>query len=600
VSELNKYQILNLVAKGGTAVLYRAVQTSLDRVVAVKKLHQHLTEDENFTRRFILEAKAAASLDHENIVKIIDFGTDDDGYHMVMEFIEGESFRGILDKWKQLPPDIALAVAYRVCQGLEHAHAKGIVHRDIKPGNVMLTRNGRIKITDFGLAKLTQQTTQHTAANSILGTPLYMSPEQAFGESVDQRSDLFSLGTMLYEMITGIQPFRDEHYMGVIQNIINKNAPHPSKFDVEMPVDVQSILSKSMNKSREARFQSAGQFKKAIEKVLGLRILKESQESLRQLLNTDGETLILPRTLVSQKRRRRIRRGFVTALVTTMVFGAAGMGYTLAPERVHDEAQNVVSWFENAIESRTQTRPEMNASNTMGAADAYLSTLVPDSTSANPSGDHSSVISDTAAVVPPPAGAEVAATQAALATTKPDSTPVKTTPIYPPTVAVPPTPTQPVQTPEPEPVEKPVQVRKGWLSITATPSVDVYIDGMYRGDASPGLQVELTSGRHRLECEKPGHVKYEETVHITAGEFSTRRILLKKLQGRLNISTMAGAEVYVDGKLIGVTPLRKALELDAGTHQVTVKKAGFNVWSNQITVNGDETLPLSIILSPLY
>jgi serine/threonine-protein kinase len=242
----------------------------------------------------------------------------------------------------------------------------------------------------------------------------------------------------------------------------------------------------------------------------------------------------------------------------------------------------------------------MNASNTMGGADTYLSALVSDSTSAKPNGDSSSVSVDTAAAAPPPTVAGTAPTQPALATAEPDSTPMKTTPIYPPTVAVPPTATQLEKTAEPEPVKEPEQVRKGWLSITATPSVDVYIDGMYRGDASPSLPVELTSGRHRLECEKPGHVTYEETVHITAGEFSTRRIMLTKLQGHLSISTMAGAEVYVDGKLIGVTPLRRALELDAGTHQVTVKKAGFNVWSNQITVNGDETLPLSIILSPLY
>ena len=169
MSDGKNYQIANLIAQGGTAVLYKAIQTSLDRVVAVKKLHQHLTQDENFTRRFILEAKAAASLDHENIVKIIDFGIEDGTYFMVMEYIDGESFRDILDKWKQLPHDAALTVTYQVCQGLEHAHTKGIVHRDIKPGNVMLTETGRVKITDFGLAKLTQ------VPSSIYSSLLYSS-----------------------------------------------------------------------------------------------------------------------------------------------------------------------------------------------------------------------------------------------------------------------------------------------------------------------------------------------------------------------------------------------------------------------------------------
>ena len=308
MSDVKNYQILELVATGGTAVLYKAVQTSLDRVVAVKKLHHHLTTDENFTRRFILEAKAAASLDHENIVKIIDFGVEDGTYMMVMEFIEGESFRDILDKWKQLPANFALAVCHQVCMGLEHAHAKGIIHRDIKPGNVMLTRMGRVKITDFGLAKLAQEQTQHTAANSILGTPLYMSPEQAFGESVDQRSDLFSLGTMLYESLTGCQPFYGENYMGVIQNIIHQNAPNPARFGVDLPSGVEAILLRAMHKNRDNRFQSAREFRQAIEKHMGLEALKDATENLRSLLAADGATMVLPKTERARNQKKRLRR----------------------------------------------------------------------------------------------------------------------------------------------------------------------------------------------------------------------------------------------------------------------------------------------------
>ena len=313
------YKIIKLVEKGGTAELYKAIQTSLDRVVAVKKLHHHLTEDENFTRRFSLEAKAAASLDHDNIVKIIDFGAEAGVHHIIMEFIEGESLHSIINRWRQIPVDVSLAIVCDVLKGLEHAHAKGIVHRDIKPGNIMLTQGGRVKITDFGLAKLTQSATQHTAENSILGTPLYMSPEQAYGENVDHRSDLFSLGTMLYEMITGVQPFRDETYMAVIQNILKKNAPHPSKFNIEIPTAVQSLLSRAMNKSREGRFQSASDFRKAIEKYMGLGALKDASESLRYLLATDGATMLLPKTIRHRKRETRIRRGFGVALTLTML-----------------------------------------------------------------------------------------------------------------------------------------------------------------------------------------------------------------------------------------------------------------------------------------
>jgi serine/threonine protein kinase len=160
-----KYKVIQTVASGGTAVMFKAVQTSLDRVVAVKRLHQHLTNDENFTNRFILEAKAAASLDHENIVHVIDFGREGDNYQLVMEYVEGESLSEILERWRPIKYDLALAIVRQICLGLDHAHAKGIVHRDIKPGNVMLTPFGRVKITDFGLAKLTQSNTSQTAAN---------------------------------------------------------------------------------------------------------------------------------------------------------------------------------------------------------------------------------------------------------------------------------------------------------------------------------------------------------------------------------------------------------------------------------------------------
>jgi serine/threonine protein kinase len=599
VSITEKYQIIKLVAKGGTAVLYSAVQTSLDRVVAIKKLHQHLTEDENFTRRFVLEAKAAASLDHDNIVKIIDFGIEDNGYIMVMEFIEGESLRGILDKWKQLTPETSLAIAYEVALGLEHAHSKGIVHRDIKPGNIMLTRSGRVKITDFGLAKLTQQASQHTAADSILGTPLYMSPEQAFGETVDHRSDLFSLGTTLYEMLTGAQPFRDEHYMAVIQNIIKKNVPHPSKFNVEIAAPVQSILSKAMNKSREARYQSAGDFRKAIEKYLGLTELKKATENLRFLLKTDGDTLVLRKTASGHRRQKQLRGGFVAAFAVTVLIGAAGFGYTYGPETLQTKMEGIVTWLDEKNPFPLGEGSQLSDL-VGGPMQLYDSIPGPDSSGLSALTRARTLAGDAAAadtlrrvVADPPVEKTAPANLPA-----PSNTPV-TKPFAEPA----PKPTEvAAQTDDPKPaeVEKRPEVKKGWLSVTADPWAEVYIDGVYHGDTPPPLRVELTRGAHRVECRNPGYKGYAETVQITAGELSNRRVILKKLKGSIRVATMAGAEVYVDGVIIGVTPLAGPIDLDAGTHQVTVKKLGFNTWNNQVTVVVDQELPLSITLSPSY
>ncbi|MFQ5511674.1 MAG: protein kinase [Candidatus Krumholzibacteriia bacterium] len=588
------YQILNLVASGGTAVLHKAIQTSLDRVVAIKQLHPHLTEDDNFTRRFILEAKAAASLDHDNIVKIIDFGTEDGTYYMVMEFIEGDSLRDILDRWKQVPVDVALAIVHQVCQGLEHAHGKGIVHRDIKPGNIMLTRAGKVKITDFGLAKLTQSSTQHTAANSILGTPLYMSPEQAYGESVDHRSDLFSLGTMFYEMITGVQPFRDDSYMSVIQNIMNKNAPHPSRFNVEVPQSVQSLLSKAMNKARQARFQKAADFKKAIEQYLGLAQLREATDSLKHLLATDGATVMLPKTVYRQTRKSRLRRGLVAAIAAATLFGAAGFGYTLAPVAVQRQVRQVLTRVV-AGDNKGQTTqlsgldatavqstylPGMILDKLIAAADT-TEPAATDSTATSPGSPNPAAAGTTDPPTQPEAGETIGTPDPVATTTTP---PLDTT-----------SPSKPADTPKPRP-----SPRKGWISFKVEPWASIYIDGEYRGDAAPTLRVQLKRGRHSIECRSPKYRSYSETIRITPGELSTRNVILEKLTGHIAISTLAGAQILVDGVGVGVTPLRKSLELDAGDHLVTVKKPGFNVWNNQITVGANETISLNITLSPIY
>lgn len=586
------YQIVNLVANGGTATLYKAIQTSLDRVVAVKKLHDHLTGDENFTRRFILEAKAAASLDHDNIVKIIDFGVEEGSYQMVMEFIEGESLRDVLDHWKQIPEPLALAIAHHTCQGLEHAHNKGIIHRDIKPGNIMLTHTGRVKITDFGLAKLTQAPTQHTAANSILGTPLYMSPEQAFGESVDHRSDLFSLGTMLYECLTGHQPFIDDNYMSVIQNIINQNVPHPSRFGVELSPGVETILLKLMNKSRDARFQNAGDLKRAIERHLGLEALQSASEGLKSLLVTDGATMVLPRTERSRRTRRRLRKGLTAVLFAASLAGAAAVGFVIAPDTIRCYIDEVRAFTNQAPMEQTpvQQGDLFSASLTNG----YAEPVLPDSGApgrAVPSNDENTA--DTVATL-----AQEMTTSTGPASTQTDSPPdtnVSASPSLDLTATA-----DETQTQDPTTRGEPVKaVKTGWLSVRTEPPAEIYVDGRYVGDA-PATRVELTNGSHTLECRSPRFETYRETLNITAGELSTRNIVLEALVGRISLSTIDGAEVYVDGILVGVTPIEGPFELDPGRHQLTVKKTGYHVWNNVVTLEEKQLLPLRITLSPIY
>jgi tRNA A-37 threonylcarbamoyl transferase component Bud32 len=573
VADSGNVKIIQTIASGGTAVLHKAVQTSLDRIVAVKRLHKHLTDDENFTRRFILEAKAAAALDHENIVHVIDFGRYEDGYEIVMEFVEGDSLKEILDRWRPVKSDLALAIVHQICQGLEHAHSKGIVHRDIKPGNVMLTRAGRAKITDFGLAKLTEAAASHTADNSIIGTPLYMSPEQAFGESVDQRSDLFSLGTVLYELVTGRQPFASDNYMGVIQNIIHKDIVPPREVNEEVPEAVEAIILKALSKDREERFQSAREFREAIEELVGIAELKSLSGSLGVLLERNAATVVLPRPESRPARKRAASsagrgRGVAAAVVAVVLVAAVG----------------VVLLRPDLIERFSGT--EVNGSPQPSGIQRSEAVVTPVETTF----DLGALVETDSAGASEGAAAGVSAESIAV-----------TRPVSPATTA--PTSTPPATEPQPEPAaeSEPARVvRKGYLSVNAEPGAEIYVDGVYRGDSPPALRLELVAGNHSLECRRPGHESYRESLRIVPGELSRRSVTLRKFKGMLSVATQEGAQIYVDGKLIGVTPLRRPLDIDAGDHMVTIKKPGFNTWSSPVTIRPKETFPLHITLSPRY
>ena len=282
--EGRNYEILGTLATGGTAVLYKAIQNSLGREVVIKRLHSHLTSDTNFTGRFEQEAKTAASLDHENIVRIIDSGISKNNYFIVMEYIDGVTLKDLLEQHGALDEETVLLICYEICMGLDHAHQHGIVHRDIKPANIMITREGQVKITDFGLAKLTQSHLEQTVADTLLGTPLYMSPEQAIGEGIDGRSDLFSLGTVCYEMMTDTQPFSATNYAAVIQNIINGSVTPLSSIKKDTDCESESIVMKAMSHEPDRRFRTALEMARTIEDMLGREKVMDARRRFRRLV----------------------------------------------------------------------------------------------------------------------------------------------------------------------------------------------------------------------------------------------------------------------------------------------------------------------------
>ncbi len=262
-----RYIIENEIGTGGMAIVYKAHDNLLNRKVAVKVLRPEFKQDEDFIKRFDIEAKSAAGLNHPNIVAIHDVGVHEGLRYIVMEFIEGVTLKDYIAGKGKLPWRVALKFASQICSALSHAHARKIIHRDIKPHNIMVTKDGSLKVMDFGIARATSASTM-TIGAKVLGSAHYLSPEQARGGFTDERSDLYSLGVCLYEMVTGKVPFDAETTVAVAMQHLQKDPEPPSVYAEELPSSVEYIILKAMRKEQSQRYLSAKNMESDIMRVL--------------------------------------------------------------------------------------------------------------------------------------------------------------------------------------------------------------------------------------------------------------------------------------------------------------------------------------------
>jgi serine/threonine-protein kinase len=269
----DRYELDGVVGRGGMAEVYRARDIRLDRIVAVKTLRDDLARDQTFQARFRREAQSAASLNNPSIIAVYDTGEDMVGSlpvpYIVMEYADGRTVRDLLHDDRRLLPERALEITDGVLRALDYSHRAGIVHRDIKPANVMVTRSGDIKVMDFGIARAVsdaQATMTQTA--QVIGTAQYLSPEQARGERVDARSDLYSTGCLLYELLTGRPPFTGDSPVAIAYQHVRENPVPPSRLDPDLPVWADSIVLRAMAKDPADRYQSAAEMRTDIQRAL--------------------------------------------------------------------------------------------------------------------------------------------------------------------------------------------------------------------------------------------------------------------------------------------------------------------------------------------
>ena len=262
-----RYRLIELLGQGGMATIYRATDTGLGRDVALKLLRPEYLRDPDFSSRFRQEAQAAASLSHPNVVTVFDYGEDPSGPFIAMEVIDGEDLATILKRSGVLPPRQAARIAAAVARALAAAHARGIVHRDVKPGNVLIGRDGRVKVVDFGIARAVAEA-QMTLPGTTLGSVHYFSPEQARGEPTTAASDIFSLGIVLYEMLTGVRPWTGDSAASVALARLSGPVPDPLAVRSALPPGLAAIARKALATSPNERFASAGAMADALESTL--------------------------------------------------------------------------------------------------------------------------------------------------------------------------------------------------------------------------------------------------------------------------------------------------------------------------------------------
>jgi len=321
--KVGNYEILKELGKGGMSTIYLATQKSLDRKVAIKELLSLLKTDSEMVERFKREAKASASMAHEGIVNIFDFWVERGSYYLAMEYLEGKDLGEIIETMGAIPVEATVAIASKAADALHYAHQRGIIHRDVKSGNIFITQKGEIKLTDFGIAYVPGKSPL-TQPGIAIGTPEYMSPEQIRGEKADPRSDIFSLGVVLYEMLTGTRPFGSDGDEEVIASVLSKKPKGPRKLSREVPWGLHRLTMKCLQKKPEKRFQTMEDLKISLD-----RFLPKKSEDRTHVFSSFLEMIFPGEGTDANPAQFRRKKGisFAYALVVIIILGSISLLY---------------------------------------------------------------------------------------------------------------------------------------------------------------------------------------------------------------------------------------------------------------------------------
>jgi eukaryotic-like serine/threonine-protein kinase len=538
-----RYHIESEVGRGSMGVVYRAHDPSIDRTVALKVLRKDRVTSETFVKRFLKEAKAIGRLSHPNSVTVFDVGEDQGSIYIAMEFLEGESLQDVIEG-RRLGIKEVVDLGIQVAETLDYAHRKGVVHRDIKPSNIILAPSGQIKITDFGIAHIDDPTaTMQTMAGEVMGTPAYMSPQQVLGQPTDGRTDLFSLGVILYELCTCGRPFGGEGKgpNTVFNEILRDHPKEPAQISAKVPKELSAITMKCLSKEPEGRFQTGLELAEALRKV---KAEPTAQPRLAGVFE------------VPSGAERKRPRAIAMLVLLSAIAAVAVSGYFIK-ERLFTPAKTASV----QVESRPTGAVIFVNGEAKGKTPAVLDL---------PLGNYRIRASL--------AGYEDREVWVELTENRP----------YPISLAL-----QQNAVAPPEP---------GVLKVESTPNgADLHIDGQPQGKTP--LTLELTPGWHRVRVSLAGYKPYVTKFHLEKSvEYPLSAELVSdpvKPAGITNISIASsppGAQIFVDGRLSGVTPQK--LEVPMGWHQLRLIMVGYEVKEEHLQMTEPRPYQLNFDLTP--
>jgi predicted Ser/Thr protein kinase len=506
LKQLGRYEVIEELGHGAMGVIYKAFDPLLDRLVALKTVALELSQEETeaFERRFYREARSAGRLNHPNIVTIHDVGKTDSVAYIAMEFLQGRSLRNILDSGVVLPIERVVDIGARVADGLAFAHESGIVHRDVKPPNIMVLENGGVKITDFGIAVFS--TGSRTLAGTVFGSPKYMSPEQVVGREVDGRSDVFSLGAVLYEMLTGFAAFSGGDLEAVLYQVINEMPALPTTRNKALPPAFDYIVAKALAKHPDDRYGSARAFAADLRNFRNLHAPAAAPQPARTL----------------ERRALRRRKGEIPGRPHAAASpGMAGSVVAPGSPSVPSPAAAVRTTASPGSRPPVATSPTTDALRhpgrmlLIGVPVAFLifggamlavrgfadrappaegvRVITPALTPAVATPAVEAIAGDTARVAAPAQGVEVA----------------------PPKLGV----AGPASTSNSRAGDTPLSKASARLGLAVSPWGEIYVDGKKRGISPPITEIKLVPGKHVIEIRNASFAPYADTVNLEANAY---------------------------------------------------------------------------------